>query len=199
MTKAPNQGNFEKYKRSKTEDSFDRKKQVKCYNCSSMRHIRPNCPLMKQSEGTASVNWVINMPDNDLMSSCTVIGEGNGFKIPILRDTGITVDIASENRIRPEMLTGEQIWVQQTFDEKPICLPLEEVELKGKFGQLKTKSAVVCSEADKRKYLLGNRTEALLGKYKERLLFSKVYVLQTRAQKRVAEQEKEGGQLQNNF
>ncbi|GBM64320.1 hypothetical protein AVEN_25933-1 [Araneus ventricosus] len=88
----------------------------------------------------------------------------------ILRDTGTTVDIESRNRIRPEMLTGEQIWVQQTFDEKPICLPLAEVELKGKFGQLKTKVAVV--EADKGK---------------------------TRAQKRVSEQNRETGQLRNTF
>ncbi|GBM14211.1 hypothetical protein AVEN_167298-1 [Araneus ventricosus] len=93
--------------------------------------------------------------------------------MPILRDTGTTVDIVSRNRIRPEMLTGEQIWVQQTFDEKPICWSLAEVELKGKFDQLKTKAAVVCNEADKGKYLLGNRTAALLGKDRERLLFPK--------------------------
>ncbi|GBM28925.1 hypothetical protein AVEN_265304-1 [Araneus ventricosus] len=93
----------------------------------------------------------------------------------ILRDTGTTIDIVSKNRTRPEMLTGEPKWVQQTFDEKPICLPLAEIELKGKFGQLKTKSAVVCSKADKRKYLLGNRTAAFLGKDRERLLYPKFY------------------------
>ncbi|GBO07144.1 hypothetical protein AVEN_77256-1 [Araneus ventricosus] len=101
------------------------------------------------------------------------------------------------NRIRPEILTSEQIWVQQTFDEKPICLSLTEVELKGKFDQLKTKSAVV--EADKGKYLLGNSTAALLGKDRECLLFPKAYVLQTRSQKREAEQNRETGQLRNTF
>ncbi|GBN13598.1 hypothetical protein AVEN_260749-1 [Araneus ventricosus] len=72
--------------------------------------------------------------------------------------------------------------------EKPICWPLEEVELKGKFGQLKTKATVVCRKADKRKYLLRNRTAALLGEDRERLLFPKAYILQTRAYKRLAEQ-----------
>ncbi|GBL87329.1 hypothetical protein AVEN_270576-1 [Araneus ventricosus] len=141
----------------------------------------------------------MTVSDNDLMRPYTVIGEINGFEMPILRDIGTTVDIVSRNRIRPEMLTGEQIWVQQTFYEKPICLPLVEIELKGKFGQLKTKAAVVCREADKGKYLLGNRTAALLGNDRERLLFPKLYALQTRAQKRVAEQKKETVRWRNNF
>ncbi|GBN75124.1 hypothetical protein AVEN_103338-1 [Araneus ventricosus] len=97
------------------------------------------------------------------------------------------------------MLRGEHIWVQQTFDENPICLPLAEVELKEKFGQLKTKAAVVCSEADKGKYFLGSHTATLLGKDRERLLFPKIYVLQNRAQKRLVDQEKKTGQLRNTF
>ncbi|GBN01095.1 hypothetical protein AVEN_198807-1 [Araneus ventricosus] len=43
VTKELKQGNLEKYKSLKIEHSFDRKKQVKCYNCSYMGHIRPNC------------------------------------------------------------------------------------------------------------------------------------------------------------
>ncbi|GBM48669.1 hypothetical protein AVEN_150230-1 [Araneus ventricosus] len=117
--------------------------------------------------------------------------------MPILRDTGTTVDIVPRNRIRPERITGEHICVQQTFNKKPIYLPLAEVELKGKFGQLK--AAAVCSEADEGKYLLGNRTTAFPGKYRERFLFPKLYALQTKARKRVAEQEKETSQFRNNF
>ncbi|GBM34274.1 hypothetical protein AVEN_252999-1 [Araneus ventricosus] len=103
------------------------------------------------------------MPDNDI-SLYTVIGEVNGFKMRIFHDTVTTVDIVSRIRIRPEMLTGEQIWVQQTFDEKPICLHFAEVELKLKFVQLKTEAAVVCIEADKGRYLLRNHTASLPGK-----------------------------------
>ncbi|GBO04445.1 hypothetical protein AVEN_269504-1 [Araneus ventricosus] len=66
-----------------------------------------------------------------------------------------TVYIVSRNRIRPEMLTGGHIWVQEPFDDKPICLPLAEVELKGNFFQLKTKAAVVCCQVYKGRYLLG--------------------------------------------
>ncbi|GBM02990.1 hypothetical protein AVEN_14505-1 [Araneus ventricosus] len=102
-----------------------------------MGHFRSKCPQFKQSESTAFVNWIISAPDNDLIPPYTVNGEVNGFKMLILRDTGTTVDIVSRNRIRPEMLTCEQIWVQQTFDEKSICLPWVEVELKGKDLKLK--------------------------------------------------------------
>ncbi|GBM38618.1 hypothetical protein AVEN_71507-1 [Araneus ventricosus] len=49
------------------------------------------------------------MPDNDLVSPYTAIEKVNGFKMPILQDTGTTVDIVFRNRIRPEMLTEEEL------------------------------------------------------------------------------------------
>ncbi|KAG8170482.1 hypothetical protein JTE90_010527 [Oedothorax gibbosus] len=39
--------------------------------------------------------------------------------MPILRDTGTSIDVVCRNRITPEMLTGENIWVQQPLDEFP--------------------------------------------------------------------------------
>ncbi|GBL81608.1 hypothetical protein AVEN_93405-1 [Araneus ventricosus] len=92
------------------DEYFERKKEYRCYHCSSAGHFRSNCPQLTQSEGTAFVNWIISAPDNDLISPYTVIGEVNGFRMRILRDAGTTVVIASRTGIRPEMLTGEQIW-----------------------------------------------------------------------------------------
>ncbi|GBN01094.1 hypothetical protein AVEN_198806-1 [Araneus ventricosus] len=94
--------------------------------------------------------------------------------MPILRDTGTTIDIVCRNRIRPEKLTGEHIWIQQPFDEAPICLPWAEVELKGEFGKIITKAAVVWIQTDKGRYLLGNRTAALLKKDGDCLLIHQV-------------------------
>ncbi|CAL1262547.1 unnamed protein product [Larinioides sclopetarius] len=129
------------------------------------------------------------MRDSDLLMPYTYIGKVNGFEMPILRDTGTTIDIVCRNKIKPEMLTGESIWVQQPFDESPICLPLAEVELEGEFGHAITKAAVVWSQIDKGRYLLGNRTAALLKK-DDRVLHQ-VNAIQTRAQKRIADQEKD--------
>ncbi|GBM34287.1 hypothetical protein AVEN_253010-1 [Araneus ventricosus] len=64
----------------------------------------------------------------------------------------------------------EHIWVQQPFDEAPICLTLAEVEFKREFDQVITKAAVVWSQADEGRYLLGNRTAALLKKAGDCLL-----------------------------
>ncbi|GBM63431.1 hypothetical protein AVEN_120557-1 [Araneus ventricosus] len=70
-----------------------------------------------------------------------------------------------------------------------MCLPLAEVELKGEFGHLITKAAVVCNKADKGRYLLGNRTAAIMEKMKKILVPQHVNEIQTRAQKRLEEQE----------
>ncbi|GBM06334.1 hypothetical protein AVEN_121377-1 [Araneus ventricosus] len=139
-TKEPNQENLERFKNSKVDEGFERKNEFRCYLRSSTGHFRSNYPQLKQLESIASVNWVISMPDNDLMSPYTVIGEVNGFKM--LDIVSRNLDIVSRNGIRQEMLIGEHIWDQQRFDEKHIRLPLTEVELKGKFGQLKTKAVV---------------------------------------------------------
>ncbi|CAL1300126.1 unnamed protein product [Larinioides sclopetarius] len=68
---------------------------------------------------------------------------------------------------------------------------MAEIELKGEFGHLITKAAVVNNNADKGRYLLGNRTATLLEKMKNFLVPQQVNAIQTRAQKRLERQEKE--------
>ncbi|GBO00453.1 hypothetical protein AVEN_207834-1 [Araneus ventricosus] len=89
------------------------------------------------------------------------MGEVNGFPMPILRDTRSSIDVVCLKVVKPEMFTGEHVWVQQPLDDTPMCLPLAEVELKGEFGHLITKAAVVSNKADKGRYPLGNRTQLL--------------------------------------
>ncbi|KAG8175254.1 hypothetical protein JTE90_020787 [Oedothorax gibbosus] len=86
---------------------------------------------MKKPAGTSDINRLIKKGDEDVMSPYTFMAEVKGFTMPILRDTGTSIDVVCRNRITPEMLTGENIWVQQPLDEFPVCLPLAEVELKG--------------------------------------------------------------------
>ncbi|GBM48414.1 Retrovirus-related Pol polyprotein from transposon 412 [Araneus ventricosus] len=108
--------------------------------------------------------------------------------MPILRDTGSSIDVVGLKVVKPEMFTGEHVWVQQPLDDAPMCLPLAEVELKGEFGHLITKAAVVCNKADKGRYLLGNRTVAIVEKMKK-IPVPQVNAIQTRAQKRLEKQE----------
>ncbi|KAG8196948.1 hypothetical protein JTE90_009007 [Oedothorax gibbosus] len=115
--------------------------------------------------------------------------------MPIFRDTGTSIDVVCRNRITPEMLTGENIWVQQPLDEFPICLPFSEVELKGEFGHVITKAAVVPCQLDKGRYLLGNQTAALLETMKNEDVPHQINAIETRAKKRKAEQEQAVGDI----
>ncbi|GBM88824.1 hypothetical protein AVEN_121318-1 [Araneus ventricosus] len=93
-------------------------------------------------ESSATVNRLFEAYEVEVMSPHTSMAEVNGFSKPILRVVCLKV-------IKPEMFTGEQVWVQQPLDDAPVCLPLAEVELKGGFGHLITKAAVVHNKADK--------------------------------------------------
>ncbi|CAL1281231.1 unnamed protein product [Larinioides sclopetarius] len=71
---------------------------------------------------------------------------------------------------------------------------MAEVELEGEFCHVITKTAVVWSQIDKGRNLLVNRTAALL-KRDDRVLHQ-VNAIQTRAQKRIADQEKASKDIQ---
>ncbi|GBL83953.1 hypothetical protein AVEN_100840-1 [Araneus ventricosus] len=140
-------------------------------------------------ESSATVNHLFEAYEDDVMSPHTSMGEVNGFPMPILRDTGSSIDVVCLKVVKPEMFTGEHVWVQQPLDDAPMCLPLAEVELKGEFGHLITKAAVVYNKADKGRYLLGNRTAAIVEKMKKIPVPQQVNAIQTRAQKRLEKQE----------
>ncbi|GBM03343.1 hypothetical protein AVEN_256890-1 [Araneus ventricosus] len=101
------------------------------------------------------------------MSPHTSMGKENGFPVLNLRDMGSSIDVMCLKVVKPEMFTGVHVWVQQPLDDAPMCLPLVEVELKGECGHLITKAAVVRNKADKGRYLLENRTAAIVEKMKK--------------------------------
>ncbi|GBL73340.1 hypothetical protein AVEN_159369-1 [Araneus ventricosus] len=178
------------FKKSTTNtEDFEKRRTFSCYKCGSKEHIRPNCPLLMNKESSTSVNHLFEAYEDDVMSPHTSMGEVNGFAMPILRDTGSSIDVVCLKVVKPEMFTGEHVWVQQLLDDAPMCLPLAEVELKGEFGHLITKAAVVCNKADKGRYLLGNRTAAIVEKMKKIPVPQQVNAIQTRAQKRLEKQE----------
>ncbi|MDW0176561.1 MAG: RNase H-like domain-containing protein, partial [Nitrososphaeraceae archaeon] len=150
-------------KNSQHEESFEKRKRLQCYKCGSYSHLRPQCPELKKGEtSSAVVNHIIDIPEEEALSPYISHGKVNGCDMPILRDTGATIDLICQKYISPEMLTGENVWVQQPLDEGPTCLPLARVELDCVFGQICTKAAVIGRSIDQGRYLLGNRTAALL-------------------------------------
>ncbi|KAF8773121.1 Retrovirus-related Pol polyprotein like [Argiope bruennichi] len=138
-------------------------------------------------KNSATVNHLSGTDDDEIMASYTSISEVNGSSMSILRDTGSSIDVICLKVVKPEMFTGEHVWMQQPLDEGPICLPLVEVELKGDFGHLKTKVAIVGNKADKGRYLLRNRTAAIIKQSKD-FPVPQVNAIQTRSRKRLEEQ-----------
>ncbi|GBM02454.1 hypothetical protein AVEN_76503-1 [Araneus ventricosus] len=97
--------------------------------------------------------------------------------MPILRDTGVTVDVISQKFVDYAKMTGEHVWIQYLLNDHLLCLPLAEVEIKCELDHIKTKAAVVTN--DPGRYVLGNKT-AQLFKDKPFLNLEKINAVMTR-------------------
>ncbi|KAF8782544.1 Retrovirus-related Pol polyprotein like [Argiope bruennichi] len=130
------------------------------------------------------------------MSRYTSIGKVNGVEVRILHDTGATPDLICNKYVKPHMYTNEEVWLRTPLEENLICLPLVEVELDCEMGHIITKAAVIRDFLDQGRYLLGNKTAALFEDLKTKK-DAKVHMLiavETRAQKKLLEIEKDGTQ-----
>ncbi|GBM41211.1 hypothetical protein AVEN_180517-1 [Araneus ventricosus] len=107
-------------KKSTTNTEDFEKRTFSFYKCWSKEHIRPNCPLLMNKESSATVNHLFEAYEDDVMSPHTSMGEINGFPMPILRDTGSSIDVVCLKVVKPEMFTGEHVWVQQPLDDAPM-------------------------------------------------------------------------------
>ncbi|GBM15796.1 hypothetical protein AVEN_262948-1 [Araneus ventricosus] len=106
--------------------------------------------------------------------------------MPILRDTGETVDVISQKFVDYAKMTGEHVWVQFLLNEDLVCLPLAKVEIKCELGHIKTKVAVVTN--DPGRYVLGNKTTNLF-KDKPFLKLEKINAVMTRSQAKRSSEE----------
>ncbi|GFT48831.1 retrovirus-related Pol polyprotein from transposon 17.6 [Trichonephila clavipes] len=82
--------------------------------------------------------------------------------MPILRDTGASIDIICEKFTTPSMFTGENVWVQHILDEHMTCLPLAEVEIDCESGDMSSPRQLWCESNWIRKIYFRNRTIELL-------------------------------------
>ncbi|GBM55284.1 hypothetical protein AVEN_272353-1 [Araneus ventricosus] len=78
---------------NKNEDhSFDKRYRPRCFECGSYEHIKPQYPRLKSIE---KINCISSI--DDLLETYIVRGIVNGLEMPILRDTGETLDVISQN------------------------------------------------------------------------------------------------------
>ncbi|GFY41656.1 retrovirus-related Pol polyprotein from transposon 412 [Trichonephila inaurata madagascariensis] len=110
--------------------------------------------------------------------------------MPILRDTGATLDLICKKYVKPSMFINKTVWIRTPLEETAVCLSMSEVVLDCVFGHVITKAAVLRDSLDQGKYLLGNKTAALfeeVKKNKEIQVFM-VNAVETRAQKKLTEE-----------
>ncbi|GFY19813.1 retrovirus-related Pol polyprotein from transposon 17.6 [Trichonephila clavipes] len=201
--------NTREHKNLNNHQDFEKRRRPQCFECGSYDHFRPQCPKLKKY-GSETINRLKSNSENASLDPYTIRGKVNGFEMPILRDTGASIDIICEKFITPSMFTGENVWVQHILDEHMTCLPLAEIEIDCEWGHVITKAAVVRKQLDQGRYILGNRTIELLESDLEHNSLPRreiVNALQTRSQwKKEAEQnrtseavEKEEMKLEENL
>ncbi|GFY10276.1 retrovirus-related Pol polyprotein from transposon 412 [Trichonephila clavipes] len=201
--------NTRKHKNRNNHQNFEKRRRPQCFECGSYDHFRPQCPKLKKYS-SETINRLKSNSENASLDPYTIRGEVNGFEMPILRDTGASIDIICEKFITPNILTGENVWVQHILDEHMTCLPLAEVEIDCEWGHVITKAAVVRKQLDQGRCILGNRTIELLESDLEHNSLPRreiVNAIQTRSQwKKEAEQnrtsevvEKEEMKLEGNL
>ncbi|GFX92393.1 SCAN box domain-containing protein [Trichonephila clavipes] len=127
---------------------------------------RPQCDKLKKNYETVASNETVRN-GTDVLAPYTSLGTVNGIEMPILRDTGATLDLICKKYVKPSMFINETVWIRTLLEETAVCLPMAEVELDCVFGHVITKAAVLRDSLDQGKYLLGNKTAALFEEVKK--------------------------------
>ncbi|GBM26725.1 hypothetical protein AVEN_175880-1 [Araneus ventricosus] len=145
-------------------------------------------PSLKSNE---KINCVSS--NDDLLETHTVRGIVNGLEMPILRDTGATADVISQEFIDYAKMAGEHVWVQYLLNDHLVCLSSAEFEIKCELGHMKTKAAVVTN--DPGRYVLGNKTAQLL-KEEPFLNLEKINAIMTGSQAKRSSEEDQNKEVE---
>ncbi|GFU95215.1 SCAN box domain-containing protein [Trichonephila clavipes] len=152
---------------------------------------KPQCDKLKKNYETVASNETVRN-GTDVLARYTSLGTVNGIEMPILRDTGTTLDLICKKYVKPSMFINETVWIRTPLEETTVCLPMAEVELDCVYGHVITKAAVLRDSLDQGKYLLGKQTAALfeeVEKNKEIQVY-RVNAVETRSQKKLTEESK---------
>ncbi|GFX19594.1 SCAN box domain-containing protein [Trichonephila clavipes] len=174
------------------EKDFEKRIQLRCYECGSFSHLSPQCDKLKKNYETVASNETVRN-GTDVLAPYTSLGTVNGIEMPILRDTGATLDLICKKYVKPSMLINETVWIRTPLEEFAVCLPMAEVELDCVFRHVITKAAVLRDSLDQGKYLLGNKTASLFEEVKKNkeIQAYMVNAVETRLQKKLTEESKQ--------
>ncbi|GFS76790.1 retrovirus-related Pol polyprotein from transposon 412, partial [Nephila pilipes] len=153
---------FRRERMRERERQFERKRQIICYYCNEIGHIKPSCPKLRKNSFETIANLNVNSENEDPFKKFKVKMEINGVDRMCLRDSGSSIDVCARSWIQESDLLGEYVWLKSPLDYVCHCLPLAKIKIKTKGGEFYTKAAIKPDGRCDDPYLLGNRTAELI-------------------------------------
>ncbi|GFT77265.1 retrovirus-related Pol polyprotein from transposon 412, partial [Nephila pilipes] len=153
---------FRRERMRERERQFERKRQIICYYCNEIGHLKPSCPKLRKNSFETIANLNVNFENEDPFKKFKVKMEINGVDRMCLRDSGSSIDVCARSWIQESDLLGEYVWLKSPLDDVCHCLPLAKIKIKTKGGEFYTKAAIKPDGRCDDPYLLGNRTAELI-------------------------------------
>ncbi|GFS43829.1 hypothetical protein NPIL_580151 [Nephila pilipes] len=146
----------------KKERMRERKRQIICFYCNEISHIKPSCSRLRKNSFETVANLNENSENEDPFEKFKVKMEMNGVNCVCLRDSESSIDVCARSWIKESDLLGEYVWLKSPLDDVCHCLPLAKIKTKTKRGEFYTKTAIKSNGRSDDPYLLGNQTAKLI-------------------------------------
>ncbi|GFT35056.1 CCHC-type domain-containing protein [Nephila pilipes] len=153
---------FRRERMRERERQFERKRQIICYYCNEIGHIKPSCPKLRKNSFETIANLNVNSENEDPFKKFKVKMEINGVDRVCFRDSGSSIDVCARSSIQESDLLGEYVWLKSPLDDVCHCLPLAKIKIKTKSGEFYTKAVIKPDGRCDDPYLLGNRTAEII-------------------------------------
>ncbi|GFU75930.1 uncharacterized protein TNCV_2087681 [Trichonephila clavipes] len=118
--------------------------------------------LKLKKHNSGNINKVNSKSENVSLDPCTIRSKENGVVVPVLRETGASLDIGFEKWATPEMFTGEQGLVKHIHDDTMTCLQPAERKIECEPVHVVSKPIVSPGHLNGEKYFLEDQTIELL-------------------------------------
>ncbi|GFW01805.1 uncharacterized protein TNCV_60571 [Trichonephila clavipes] len=99
-----------------------------------------------------TIDKVRGQSESVSLNPCTIRSKENGVVMPVLRETGASLDIGCEKYAAPEMFTGEHASIKHILDNGMTCLRPAELEIECRMGHVVSKPVANPVHLDKEKY-----------------------------------------------
>ncbi|GFS68100.1 uncharacterized protein TNCV_1363111 [Trichonephila clavipes] len=119
-------------------------------------------PLKLKKRNSKAIDKVRGKSENVSLDPCTIRSKENGVVMPVLRETGASLDIGFENCAAPEMFTGDQGLVKHIHDDTMTCLKPAETKIECEPVHGVSKPIVSPGHLNGEKYFLEDQTIELL-------------------------------------